>query len=213
MARTIDIAIIDKKSGTKDNLSISIADDEWSTLLEFKKYIDQLNESDAMKGGLKVNYGFKYKAGESLRLESTQPSDDVVAVLLHRLRPVILQKEKTYFHKVCNILSKNINHSKFHEITKGLRELFSGINFQKQIVIKTNNVTMNSDEVLMKWLNAHEYHRDEDKKKFIEELHRRLPFENTKAIYLSMIIDKINSTLYLSHIIGSLESGDGAIYL
>ncbi len=68
MAQHFDIVISDKKSGTKDNLSISIADDEWSTLLEFKQYIQQLNESDAMKGGLKVNFGFEYaSSAESVK--------------------------------------------------------------------------------------------------------------------------------------------------
>ncbi len=213
MAQNFDIEISDTKSGIKDNLSISIADDEWSTLLEFKQCIDKLNESDAMKSGLKVNYGFKYNAGEGLKLESSKPSDDVVAILLHRLRPVILQNEKTNFYKVCNILSKNINHPKFHEIIKGIRDLYSGNHFQKQIVIKTNDVILNSDDVLMKWLNAHEYHRDEDKKKYIEELHKALPFENTKTIYISMIIDKINASLCLSHIIRSLELREGTISL
>ena len=66
---------------------------------------------------------------------------------------------------------------------------------------------LNSEQVFQLWLNAYEYHRDEDKQARMEELHALLPFEWLRAMFLSMMIDRALAVLNIAAFIRFLEQG------
>ena len=72
---------------------------------------------------------------------------------------------------------------------------------QKTIRIRSNETLINSDETLMKWLNAHEYHKDRDKQAELDSLHQVLPLETSRAVFIMMLYDKVRTILILSKLI------------
>jgi hypothetical protein len=59
----------------------------------------------------------------------------------------------------------------------------------------------------MKWLNAFEYHRDEDKRNEVEALHWPWPTEGSRALFLALMLDKAAAVSYVHWIIGTLHQG------
>ncbi|MEP7218967.1 MAG: hypothetical protein ABI876_08610, partial [Bacteroidota bacterium] len=53
---------------------------------------------------------------------------------------------------------------------KNARECYDGRQLQKMIEYSRNGKVINSEEILMKWLNSYEYHSDADKRAEIDEL-------------------------------------------
>ena len=49
---------------------------------------------------------------------------------------------------------------------------------------------VNSQVVLTKWLNSHEYHRDEDKLELIEEIHKVFPENALKFVFIMLLSNK-----------------------
>jgi hypothetical protein len=75
--------------------------------------------------------------------------------------------------------------------------------------MKSNKVLLNSESVLFDWLNSHEYHRNEDKREFIESLHQMIPLDLTKVVFLRLLVHKavaaINMTTLISVLLGRKE--------
>ena len=67
--------------------------------------------------------------------------------------------------------------------------------------MQSNDQVMNSEEMLFTWLNAHEYHRDRDKQEFLETLHKILPLEWSRGVFVSLLVDKTKAILTLAALV------------
>ena len=99
---------------------------------------------------------------------------------------------------------------------KYLKDLYNGQLGQKQIVISSISetdqfATINCESMLSNWLNAYEYHQEEEKQKLIEDIERGLPTGFLRSVFMDMIIEKIKSITYFYGLIDRLDSGDGKI--
>ena len=126
------------------------------------------------------------------------PHWDDVIVFLHKLRPFVLQNEATNFYRVNNILAKTIEQPFLRSFIAEQRRIYSGQRMQEMVRISSNDVVLNSEKVLFDWLNAYEYHRDKDKKAFIDELHQMFPLDATKAILLHLLSEKARAIYNLT---------------
>ena len=79
--------------------------------------------------------------------------------------------------------------------------MYNGKRLQEQFEITSNDVLLNSEEVLQQWLNAYEFHRDKKKKSFIDSLHQLLPLEASKAIFLSLLTEKARAAINVGLIV------------
>jgi hypothetical protein len=142
-----------------------------------------------------------------LGYEVKLPPDDYIAALLHRLRPFVLQKEKTNFNAVGNFVARRLASERIRQLVTKLKSIFSGEDGQRLIQVSSDNTILNSEEILMKWLYAHEYHRDEDKQAELAALHAMLPLDASKVFFVSMLHDKSKAILALANLI-NLMSGE-----
>ncbi|MGK5092752.1 hypothetical protein WDW89_12150 [Deltaproteobacteria bacterium TL4] len=121
-----------------------------------------------------------------------------------------LQDESTEFYKVSGLFIKKFGHDQ--NIKADLirfREQYQGKRFQSQMVLSLNDVIINSEETVKNWLNAHEYHRDQDKQKELEELSKLLPLDAMKPIFLSLLTDKAYAICGLARLINCVIDADG----
>lgn len=189
------------QNGEKYAVSGTFEDQEWKALLDFVKYTNDLLSIEIVSQGGPGKLNINYTQESGLSYSVDLPKEDQILALLHRLRPFVLQNEVTNFNRVCNHLSRRFDDVPFKGFIKSIGDFYSGKKIQAIILLKSNDVLINSEEILLKWLNAHEYHRDNEKQKELETLHKILPLETSRAIFVMMLYDKVRAITILAHFI------------
>ena len=140
--------------------------------------------------------------GEILDYKISLPSEEDIIIVLHSIRPFILNNERLNFYKIINLLKRKIQNYTLVSLFKNTKDLFSGKHFQKKINVTTESLTINSESFLFDYLNAFEYHRDKGKKDFFKKLFKKFPEDFTKFFIISLIKDKTLAIFNLGKIIG-----------
>ena len=162
-------------------IETDFSDEEWALLEEYATVFDELVTSPATRGV--VTFGFSINWSDMIGWASVDtskfPSKTELAAVLHFLRPIILSSERTYFMKVMNVIAKRAPSKAW----KALRRQFEGSRFESMMTISVTPpptplqpepkpIILNSGDLLRKWLNAFEYHRDADKAAEFSELYQ-----------------------------------------
>jgi len=147
-----------------------------------------------------VNLSFKWDKDIGITWAVAIPPVDEVLAFIHRMRPLILQQEHTCFLKTRKMIERKLQKDG-DPLLSFLLDLFQGKSMQKQVIIKSNDQIVNSEKMLFTWLNAHEYHRDHDKQEFLETLHKILPLEWSRGVFVSLLIDKAKAIFMLAALI------------
>lgn len=210
MPKTVKFSFTSKKTGESGSAEATFSDADWDRLLEFVAEAERLFATQAIRNGFSVNNNVRWDRDSGLTTTVRLPADDDVAAVLHRLRPFILEQERSNFLSICNLLASRLDHPGLRATIAWHRELFAGKQFQSMVTIKSDHLLLNSMETLKLWLNAFEYHRDPDKQKELESAHAIFPIESTKAIVLSMVIDMIKAIGAIAAWIDAMRRGEGA---
>ena len=140
------------------------------------------------------------------------PNWDDVVVVLHKLRPFVLNDEALYFYKVAKIRAWRINNVDFRSQLEEAKNLFSGKKSQSEYRIEANGILLNCEDTLNKFLNSREYHHDEDKEVFMKSLEAILPdIDYIKPILCGLISDKVAAVFYLTEVVHCLLSNAGSL--
>jgi len=166
-------------------ISEKLSDVEWGVLEAFCEKATRLiatkmvgSEENSLQGRI------RYEQNRGLWFEAEIPSEEVIAEFLMVFRFFYLQKERTHFPKVLNILSK---HAEIPEVIAHYRRLKKrwedGL-FEKALYIKLNEETMTASLLLDLWFNAHYFHSDEEKSKRLEGLNEAFSKKFSKYMML-----------------------------
>lgn len=191
--------------------------DAWNSLIEYLEYADDLLDTKFVKDGMPAALNIKWERGSDMIVSTKLPNWDDVTVFLHKFRPIGLEKESTYFYKICNILTKELTHPHLRNMVDEQRDVYSGKRAQLAFKIQSNDVILNSEKVLYDWLNSYEYHRDKEKRKFIESLHEMFPLDGSKVLFLGLLSDKTqaiyNMAVLVRVVVGKQKSFEGQVML
>jgi hypothetical protein len=168
------------------------SDDEHAVLTAYLQQYDELVQSKPMQLGFPCHFEVRVANGE-MYVTSQLPSSDDLAILLHRLRPFILDEEPASFNRVSGILGKHNPHPHVRHLLGEQRRLYDGRDMQQQITIRLNDIVVNSERVLRDWLNSSEYHRDPDKRRAVENLLQGMPNDLFRGILVSLLVDKLKA--------------------
>ena len=69
------------------------------------------------------------------------------------------------------------------------------------MTITSNDMVINSEKTMMDWLNAYEYHRDQDKKIKLKPIFEMFSHDGARAIFVMFIVDKIKAIQGISDLI------------
>lgn len=177
---------------TRENILLNgnFQADAWNLLNEFLEYSYDLLNTKFVRDGMPAALNIKWEQNSDIIFSTKLPSWDDVTVFLHKFRPIGLQSEGTNFNKICNILKKELAHPYFRNFVDQQQEFYSGKRMQTVIKFQSDNVVLNSEKVLNNWLNSFEYHRDKEKRQFIESLHEIFPLDASKVLFLILLSDK-----------------------
>lgn len=206
MSKPFKVTFHVRESGEEVTVASEFEDSEWELLIRFTEYAEQLA---ALNIDLSVNYTIRWDKDQGLSYQCKLPPESAIAAFLHRMRPFVLQNEDTSFYRICNILKRRMPHDNLRAVIERQHAEFSGRHFQTMITIDSNGVVLNADDTVTKWLNAFEYHRDADKRAELEALHKLLPLESSRALFLSMILDKAGAVCQIARIIHAIKKGEG----
>lgn len=201
MHRAVTITLGRPNVDSKRDIKGEFDDEEWSTLLKYVEYADDLSNIELVRKGGPGKLSVNYDQNKGFSFSVDLPPEDHILALLHRLRPFVLTEEPTNFYRACSILGRAFQDDDFRKFLKSLRAYYQGQHMRDLILIKSNDVLINSEKTLQKWLNAHEYHKDRDKQKEIELLHKILPLEASRAIFIMMLYDKLRAIMVVANLI------------
>lgn len=201
MSQDVNVSI--KLNGSEEfvDVSGSFTDLEWECLGCFLVYVEKLTETDLIKNGGPGRLTMSFDENKSFSYETQVPEEDRVIGLLHRLRPFLLNNEDTQFNKICNILTKRLEAEEFRHFIKYLKDNFLGKESNNLIHVISNGVKINTEEMLHKWLNAHEYHRDRNKQRELESLHKLMPLDASRAMFIMMLYEKSRTIIVLANLV------------
>ncbi|MCY3682318.1 MAG: hypothetical protein OXH16_13030 [Gemmatimonadetes bacterium] len=214
MDKSYSITIKGESSGK--TIRGNIPGEAWETLLGFCNEVDEFFNLIQRCGGLKVSGSVKIDFDDD-SVELVEKSNiDILrrSGILHRLRPFILQgsrryPEPFYFNKMVDLLSCNMRHPLMTQYFRSVKDVFSNKHFRKSLRITYGELMVNSEEVLMAWLNAYEYHRDDGKRKLIEEIEAVFPKESLRMIFMLMILEKIKIIFEFKGVISRIDKRGG----
>lgn len=201
MARGCELALVVKDTGESISISGRFEEEEWELLESFVQYAGDLLNTNLVLAGMSSSLNIRWDQGSGMAIATELPPWDDVTVFLHKFRPIGLQSESTNFYKICSLLAKVLPHPYIQAIIAEQREIYSGGRLQSLVQIRSNDVLLNSEKVLFDWLNSYEYHRDKEKREFIESLHGMFPLEASKAIFLSLLTDKAEAIFEMAKIV------------
>lgn len=130
------------------------------------------------------------------------PSDDDRAILLHRLRPFILEREPASFARVSSLLARRISEPAVRALLSEQRRLWEGRAFASQGLIKLNGRKVDPKRYFSAWLNAEEYHRDVKKALSFASLRQSATFPLFEWVAVNVLLDKVRAVSNVAAVIG-----------
>ncbi|HEU5239116.1 MAG TPA: hypothetical protein VFU37_18450 [Pyrinomonadaceae bacterium] len=203
MAHRYELKVVIDETGENISLSGEFEESEYLLLEEFVRYSDDILETKFIQSGDAGELTIKFEQAERrlMTVATRLPDWNDVMAFLHRFRPILLQNDRTNFYTIHNILAKKFGHPRLREFLGHCHFIYSGKRQRSGIQFRTNDVLINSEKLLSDWLNSHEYHKDSEKQRFIEELHRVMPLDVSKVLFLGLLIDKAQAVCELSNLI------------
>lgn len=210
MPHNFDCHFAESPDGPTTPLHFEFPDDAWAQLADFVSHAETVRQSRFLNGGIRCTFKLTLSAeSKQIGFSGDLPPDDDVGVLLHRMRPFVLQKEPTYLPKICKLLARFVDNSAFRAKLKQLIAEFNGKAFQQQFKIESQGRILNSDEMLTLWLNAYEYHHCKDAESAFDVFLTLLPEMWQRALFISMMLDKARAMLNTWVIVAWLQRRDG----
>ena len=174
----------------------SFAPEEWQLLERFVNYARDLAKTTLLSTNASLRFSISADEG-GVRFDGTKlPEPDHFRALLLLMRPFVLKREKTRFLDVVNILSRRLDHPAFRTYLDRQKAIFDGQRCQS-FKSFSNGTLINSSEILTLWLNAYEYHRDEEKRAIFEALHYGMQpmIEYSEAVFVEMMLDQARAVI------------------
>jgi hypothetical protein len=203
MAHLFELTV--KMEGRRDaTVRGALSDDEHAILRGYLEEYENLWASKPLREGFPCSFKMQWEMGSPVSFESSLPDADTLSILLHRLRPFVLDDEPFSFTTVCSVVGKNLNDPGVRSLLRELRRLYDGRRMQSMYQVSFDDVVLNSERVLKDWLNSHEYHRDPDKREAIDALFAHLPNDFLRAMFVSMLVDKVKAIRNLASLVHTL---------
>lgn len=190
----VTLTIRNERTGEESATEAQFPPDEWSVLKDFVCFAAKLSSIGLFHGGRRISYNVTCRPGEDLLAEVRLPPADEIDALIHRLRPFVLNDERTQFLRVCGILNRRFMDSRVLDCRDRLRRRFGGETLYRW---SFQGVVLNSDEILTKWLNAFEYHHDENKRLELQRLLHGFPNEAARAMFVELMYKKAEAVVHL----------------
>ena len=183
--------------GADEDVVCTLTDEDVALFTAFLSYVTDLEALSIVQSPPSLSLNFRVESGASVFSASLPPWETVMP-LLHRLRPIILENEHASYATVAARLGQRVPSPAFRALLRFSRQIYDGRHQQEMIRVSANETVLNSERVLMNWLNAYEYHRDQSLKAQIDRLLGWLPEDLPRFFFVQMLFDKVRAAQALA---------------
>ena len=191
MARHVRLFLSDHRKGL-DHVDFDLSDEEEAA---FKIFLDahrRLSNSKPGREGISCKIKLSHKTNNGTSVIAELPDQDTLDILLHRLRPFILQNEPGSFVKVMGIIGRHIHQQDVRNLLKHNHMLYDGRVSQSQFrAMSRDGTVINSERFFQSWLNSHEYHGNHVERKVVSELLEAPLGELPRFLWYWLLLDKL----------------------
>lgn len=176
-----------------DVVSGQFTDADWSALIAFRAEWERFRQTEWIANDMPAQVQIEWTPESGLVLNTpNKPSNAQFGEFLHGLRPFILNNEPHYWPKAFNILRRAIQHPWMREVKKREQGRFEGDDIRQLITVRANGLPLTAKETLHLWLNAFEYHRDDDKVRAYVDARGGPPEEIDLAFFRLFMVSKVD---------------------
>jgi hypothetical protein len=193
MPHRVSLSVAQKDEEATSTVEAEIPDDEWAILQSFHQYSQDLLSTKFVQDGMPSSLRIKGTSEGQLSFETRLPDWDDVVIFLHYLRPLYLQTETANFQAACNILARRLVNTQVRGMIAAQKDMYSGKVLRTAIRISVDDTVVNSEEVLSTWLNSYEYHRDPEKRRFLDTINQMLPLDASKVLFIQLLAEKVSA--------------------
>lgn len=202
----IETTLVASDDSHREPVSFTIPDEEWEHLIQFRRHIDGLRATSFVREGRGGGIGFKWKIGEGLQVSAKLVDEEPVWAMLLKLRPFVLQNERSFLPSTLKALKKRLAHVAFHRHLDRLRDAFTLKLMEKRISLQGPGRPPLSYQVVMDWLNSHQYHYDADKRvAVVRDLGLFAEHQDGMGAVLIALVDMVQSSLDTGDFIETLQ--------
>ncbi len=170
------------------SLIATFSDGDVKLLEDFAYHVKELKGTKIISGKYPFRFNFKWD-GEGTHVETNEIDDEYLSSFLHKLRPLILEDEKSSFEKILQLLVRRFSNLGMNRQAKAFRRHYKKSTFSDYGQITIADVPVFNDKTLWDWLNAYEYHRDSDKKDRIKYIESSFA-SGTRSVFIWQLRDK-----------------------
>ena len=176
------------------------SDDDQAVLREFMEEYRRLQDSSISKKDLPCSWSFAGDAGRHT-FKAHLPSEDEMAILLHRLRPFVLQNEPASFDRAVSVLRRRMSWAELRPLFKLLRDLWVGVNLADELPLFIQHTQVDIQALFSNWVNGEEYHRDRDRHRVVAEMRMSVPSEFLQFMIISAALDKVSAVRHVAKVV------------
>jgi hypothetical protein len=185
-----------------EEIKVSFEESEIKILEDFLSCAREIESCKIVQITMPFNFKWFWdNQSKKITSELKIPDWELMQAYLHRLRPIVLQKEKTYFLKICKILKRGFESPILRKMIDEEIMLYKGAKIESIQKIKINERNLISEEMFKEYINAFEYHRDDS---FREKLNKIDEVINTKFIFYWLSQEKGGSILRVAEFVRPL---------
>ncbi len=145
----------------------------------------------------------------SLSSEGDLIDDEAWDAGMLRFRPLVLQKkEPSNFYRAASIIAERIKNENVRNKLKTLRKQFRGELALMRLHWFDNGKKLSMDDIFDLWLNAFEYHRDQDKRDFFQRTEKLAPELKMRHHIYMHAVEKLRAIMGLFQLIVDLLGDD-----
>jgi len=203
---TIETLLVSECKTLRKKIQIEFEDTEWAILETFHAEAERLRASKFVQEGQGGSISVNINSKSGLTTKAKPVDVEALSAMLHRARPFLLNDEQVYFYKVLKLMKwRTRDYSAFMETLKAIKAQFELTRMYKFKAFGNLGNIPTSPQVVMDWLNAHEYHRDPKKRdKLGQSLGAFGKDQNGAPVVLFVLVDMIQAVLNLSDCVENL---------
>jgi hypothetical protein len=177
----------------------------WDLLHEFIAFSNEAHKTRFARELGSYKPSFHFSNSGPIRNVGVVPDDEALSTFLLKYRPILLKKERTEFTRICNLLTRHVNHPSFTTMMKEIRDEYSGKALRLLCEFETDGVQLISQTFLESYLNAFEYHRDLQWRQKLEKFSMLFESNAKRGLVTLLLIYKFSAVSRLRNIIRDLE--------
>ena len=193
-----DLAINDDKS-IHVIVEAAFEDNELASLAHYVQLIGRVRTCTLLERGIHGFTGLTFDA-KGLSVKADAWSRAELHELLHVLRPVTLEEERSSFHRIAALLGRRINEPIVRNYLKIANRVFRDGVMSLYMQIRVGDQPLFAESLLKTWLNGTQYHTDDEKAKAWAALEENLGEPNSRAIVQDHLYGKVLALMNIDYL-------------